>query len=173
VANFLSLNPDVPATGMSRGGQLDRVIFVRYTHDRQQFHRIAELLRAGAAEPGLLPAEPVEDESDVEEGRLLFRSHRARERDRRLVGRKKAEALATRGKLDCEVCGFDFAVTYGELGQGFAEIHHVVPLAATGVTKTRLADLAVLCANCHRMAHHRRPWASIQELRILIQTPIS
>jgi 5-methylcytosine-specific restriction protein A len=32
-------------------------------------------------------------------------------------------------------------------------------------TKTRLIDLALVCANCHRMLHRSRPWPTIAELR--------
>ncbi|WP_352230624.1 MULTISPECIES: HNH endonuclease [Asaia] len=35
-------------------------------------------------------------------------------------------------------------------------------------TKTKLSDLALLCANCHRMIHARRPWLSLDELRQII-----
>lgn len=31
--------------------------------------------------------------------------------------------------------------------------------------KTRLQDLALLCANCHRMIHRARPWLSVEEVR--------
>ena len=67
--------------------------------------------------------------------------------------------------LKCEVCDFDFRATYGDLGEGFAECHHVLPLAelAPG-TKTKLRDLAILCANCHRMAH-RKGGVSLNGLR--------
>lgn len=125
---------------------------------------------AGADRLGPLPAEPVEDEEECEEGRLVFRSHRARERAGSLVTRKRQQALAAHGKLACEVCGFNFAETYGEVGQGFAEVHHVVALSETGVTQTRLKDLAVLCSNCHRMAHRRRPWPSVADLAKLVST---
>jgi putative restriction endonuclease len=30
---------------------------------------------------------------------------------------------------------------------------------------TRLEDLALLCANCHRMIHRASPWLSVEELR--------
>lgn len=43
---------------------------------------------------------------------------------------------------------------YGELGTGYIEAHHKVPVALIeeGET-TKLSDLAALCANCHRMIH--------------------
>ena len=33
------------------------------------------------------------------------------------------------------------------------DVHHLDPIAE-GVRETTLADLVVLCANCHRLAHH-------------------
>lgn len=74
----------------------------------------------------------------------------------------------------CKVCGFDFAETYGVFGKGFAEVHHLNPLSErppeewTEVIRTNLADVTVLCANCHRMIHRRRPALSIEELRAMI-----
>ncbi|WP_279635939.1 HNH endonuclease [Kitasatospora cheerisanensis] len=45
------------------------------------------------------------------------------------------------------------------------ECHHVVPLHVAGEGRTGLADLALICANCHRMIHRRAPWPTPQELR--------
>jgi hypothetical protein len=117
---------------------------------------VGEVARAGLS-----------DADSVAEGRELLRLHRTRERSRRLVARKKRSVLSARGRLACEVCGFDFAAEYGRLGEGFAECHHTLPLGqAAGERRTRLSDLAVVCANCHRMLH-RRPWHTIPELRDL------
>ena len=60
----------------------------------------------------------------------------------------------------------DLSKTYGDLGEGFIECHHKVPVSELKPgAKTKLSDLAVLCANCHRMLHRRRPWLSVDELR--------
>lgn len=88
-----------------------------------------------------------------------------RERDRRLVERKKAGVLARQGFLAGDVCKFDFAATYGGLGERFIEAHHIVPLAQAGATKTRLDDLALVCSNCHRMLHRARSWISPAQLQ--------
>ena len=51
---------------------------------------------------------------------------------------------------------------------GYAEVHHLVPFGEdprTRETNPR-TDLAVLCANCHRMVHRKRDVAlTIEELR--------
>lgn len=118
-----------------------------------------------------LTAASVADSSelDVVEGRMLLRVHKLKERKPQIVRRKKRAVLAATGRLVCEACGFDFAAKYGQLGEGFAECHHRVPLAALdGEAPTRLADLAIVCANCHRMLHRGWPMPSVEELRQLI-----
>jgi 5-methylcytosine-specific restriction protein A len=72
------------------------------------------------------------------------------------------------GRLACEVCNFDFGVVYGELGTGFAECHHKLPLSE-GVRRTRLEDLAIVCSNCHRMLHRRSLSLSIEQLAELVR----
>lgn len=71
-----------------------------------------------------------------------------------------------KGKLECECCGFDFEKTYGEIGKGYIECHHIVPLNKFNFSKeTKLNDLALVCSNCHRMLHRRISELSIVDLR--------
>ena len=87
----------------------------------------------------------------TEGGQKVMVSKR-RERDPRL----RAEAIRLHGTC-CKACGFNFRKAYGELGQGFIEVHHAVPLSETGLAETDPAtDLTVLCANCHRMVHRKK-----------------
>ena len=104
------------------------------------------------------------------EGRLITRLHLARERNRTLIKRKKASFLKQHGRLFCEACGFDFAEAYGRRGEDFIECHHTRPIAflAPGDV-TKLSDLVLLCANCHRMVHVRAPWLSLPELREVVR----
>jgi predicted HNH restriction endonuclease len=40
------------------------------------------------------------------------------------------------------------------LGQGFIEVHHVIPLSqSAGPRRTDLDDLLLVCSDCHRMIH--------------------
>jgi 5-methylcytosine-specific restriction enzyme A len=78
--------------------------------------------------------------------------------------------LKAKGKLECEACSFDFGVTYGERGKGFIEAHHIKPVhTLVAGEKTRLEDLVMLCSNCHRIVHTKRPWLTVAELRLLIK----
>jgi hypothetical protein len=89
------------------------------------------------------------------EGTWKLRLHHRRERSRKLIEQKKAQFKSVHGQLRCEVCRLSFEEVYPSfLGSDFIEVHHVIPLsAASGVVRTTLADLILVCANCHRMIH--------------------
>ncbi len=101
------------------------------------------------------------------EQRRRFVSHRTRERALRTAKLSEAKAKDPHGRLRCEVprCHFDFEATYGSAGAGFAHVHHLRPLAeAIGPTRTRLQDLAVVCANCHAIIHRGGACLPIESL---------
>jgi hypothetical protein len=106
------------------------------------------------------------------EGAIQLKLHRSRERNPQLVKAKKNAAMKEFGKLKCEVCGFVFSVYYGDHGSGFIECHHRRPLSRVpdaGI-KVTVDDLALVCANCHRMLHWGADWLSIEQLRSRIQS---
>jgi 5-methylcytosine-specific restriction enzyme A len=164
LANFAALDPQYPGVGMRAGSRLDAQVWDRFADHPDELTRVVAAIYDTVA--ALLPAvpEPDDDEFEAEEGRLLTRLHRHRERNASLVRRKKDAVSRTHGRLACEVCGFDFATRYGDLGSGFIEAHHILPLAAAGPATTRLADLALVCSNCHRMLHRAKPWMTPGQL---------
>ncbi len=87
------------------------------------------------------------------EGIRRLRTHAVYERDARLVSKKKQQFIEAKSNLYCELCGFDFGKEYGDLGAGFIEVHHVVPVSTNKERKTMLDDLMCVCSNCHRMLH--------------------
>jgi 5-methylcytosine-specific restriction endonuclease McrA len=102
----------------------------------------------------------------AQEGQLVTIQHSRRERSRLLRG---ARIEAAGERPTCEACGFDFELVYGHRGRGFIECHHLIPISELDpAIPTRLDDLALLCANCHRMVHVRRPWLTIDELKLLL-----
>ncbi len=121
-------------------------------------------------------ADPAEaDELTALEGEPKARMVMHRRREHRLRAAKIAAFLRAHARLVCEVrgCEFDFAATYGPLGAGYAQVHHLKPLAARVVSeKTRLSDLAIVCANCHAMVHKGgecRPLAGLIPRRRLVR----
>ncbi len=150
--------------GMPRGGQGDRDVWAEYGHRLDELAKDAAAIKLSLDLPYELP----DDDEGFAEGKVLEHVHKRRERNRTLVARKLGTVQQTTGALACEACGFDFLQAYGLLGQGFAECHHIRPLSEVGQTKTRLSELAVVCANCHRMIHRSRPMLSIEGLRDLL-----
>jgi hypothetical protein len=103
------------------------------------------------------------------EGRILIKNHLLRERNQALVKKKKRAVLSSTGALACEVCTLDFLQRYGELGRGFAECHHLTSLTLLNKpSETKLEDLAIVCANCHRMLHRGKQWKTISQLKNIL-----
>jgi 5-methylcytosine-specific restriction protein A len=153
----------------TRGSRLDREVIADFLADPVAMHRTAEALReADAGGDFAALSTPVEDEDyGDEEGRLrLFvRRHVRRERSARLRQRKIDSVVRAGRPIACEICNFDFEADYGPRGKGYIDCHHIVPLHVGGIRVSRLADLALVCANCHRMIHVRSPWLTPDELR--------
>jgi hypothetical protein len=130
------------------------------------FARIAEDL--GRGEPPRVGIGAAGDE-DGYEGELKTLLVRHRKREHKLRIRKITKVMRENdGRVICEVprCGFDFQARYGELGFGFAEVHHKKPLSESSHAgqKVQLSDLAVVCANCHRMIHHNGQCRPLDDL---------
>ena len=111
-----------------------------------------------------------EDDEGFPEGRRLLKQHLIRERNPKVVRLAKERFLKKHGTLFCEVCHFNFKDRYGDLGDGYIECHHTKPISEmSDDDETKIADIALVCANCHRMLHRKRPWPSIEELRRLLK----
>lgn len=82
----------------------------------------------------------------------------------------KQQAKALHGTT-CFGCGFNFGEFYGEYGQDFIHIHHVVPVSLFGKSKRvdPKTDLIPVCANCHSIIHRKKDRTlSIEELKTMI-----
>jgi 5-methylcytosine-specific restriction protein A len=171
LGNFLGIDPIHHQPGLSRNNQLQEAVWSDFIDQPELLILTAQSIEAAPSshnvtEPGVL----LDDEDVFPEGLLLTREHLVRERNRAAVSAKIHAVLDEAGRLACEVCGFDFLSIYGELGRGFSECHHIVPLSeVVHQRKTRLTDLAIVCANCHRMLHRVRPVMSIASLRCLLE----
>lgn len=107
------------------------------------------------------------------EGRVLqlFQRHLRIERNRRLIEAAKNSRLKESGDLRCEACDFSFQKTYGELGVGFIEAHHKIPLGKLRRERNmRISDIGLLCPNCHRMVHRSNPLLPIEDLRVILES---
>jgi 5-methylcytosine-specific restriction enzyme A len=58
----------------------------------------------------------------------------------------------------CKICGFSFGGTYGEHGEGFIHVHHIIPMSQMSESYylNPAKDLIPVCPNCHSMLHRRK-----------------
>jgi predicted HNH restriction endonuclease len=118
-----------------------------------------------------LPETELEAEIKGREGKLLTRIHVYKERDRKFAELvKKHSRNKSGGKLTCEVCGLTPADKYGPAGERCIEAHHKIPIEQLQPDSiTLVEDMAIVCANCHRLIHSSRPCLTIDEASALIK----
>ncbi|MBX2890305.1 MAG: HNH endonuclease [Saprospiraceae bacterium] len=104
------------------------------------------------------------------EGKRIERLHYRRERNPKVVRLAKKNFKEKNGRLFCQICGFDFQQVYGKVGEDYIEAHHTLPLSEieNEQTQTQIEDIALLCSNCHKMIHRKRPWLTMIEIKNLI-----
>lgn len=108
-------------------------------------------------------------ESEFPEGKEFEIKHKTRERNQALIKKAKDSFKQKHGSIFCEVCNFAFNKKYGEVGNDFIEAHHTVPISQLSEeTKSKVEDIALVCSNCHRMLHRKRPWLEMKQLMQLI-----
>ncbi len=175
LSNFLAIDPKHKGEGMKAYSKLDKAVFEEFANDQPRLKDVARQIKQILANEALLQQiSRIEDDENtfndsVPEGNLIYRYHKYRERNSKIVATKKDTVLAATGKLACEVCDFDFFKTYGSLGKSFIECHHIKPLATyEAATKTKIEDLALVCSNCHRMLHKDLS-LGLKGLKMLIQ----
>lgn len=173
LSNFLKYDPTYTGKGLTAGSRLEREVWTTFSGSLKQLRHTAEAILRGAKElanDGILIGETVDSDDETSEGRILTEIHKRRERDPTIISKKKQKVMSKTGALKCEICEFDFAVTYGEIGLGFAECHHSRAVSELKPDeKTRLSDLHIVCANCHRMLHRSKPWLTLDKLKGLLQ----
>jgi 5-methylcytosine-specific restriction protein A len=158
--------------GLSNVSEMDRQIWAEFRSRRADVRALAELILTGIQITAGLkkPVDPFDDE-EFYEGRILSELHKRRERDPRIRKRLLDSRLA-RGRLTCDLCCRHSIVDNSVFEDAIFEAHHTVPLSMASVRVTRIADLSLLCANCHRLVHraistHKR-WLSITECQQLL-----
>lgn len=157
----------------TKGGRFDAQVLGEFVKDPARMRAVADAIRSTilGGEVASIPDEEIDaEEISADEGRLLVAMHLRRERSPKLRRAKIAKVKADGLPVACEVCTFNFAASYGALGQDYIEVHHVLPLHTSGPTQTRLQDLALFCANCHRMIHRSTPWLTPDQLRTRLAT---
>jgi len=169
--NFVAVDDSTTRAGFPHGGRADKEVWDEFAHDPLTLRNTAAAIIENLASLDREDAEEVEESiAEAEEGKVLTRVHRVRERSDRLRREKRKVVKEMTGRLACEACDVDLEERYGKRAADFIECHHVVPLYTLDPNeKTHLDDLALLCPNCHRILHLRRPWLTVEAVRMLIE----
>lgn len=155
--------------GLDHTSAMDRSVWQELGHRPADVATLARAIR-DSIEPANQP-EPADPEEEFVEGRTLSQLHRRRERNPKI--RQKLLALRERqGSLHCDVCDRGPLEGDARLRDAVFEAHHVVPLGAGDARRTRLDDMALLCASCHRLLHRlilvEKRWVGIIEAKRVI-----
>lgn len=114
--------------------------------------------------------ELTQEDDEFSEGKILLKKHLQRERNVKLIELSKKKFIKKHGHLYCEVCGFDFEKTYGDLGKKFIEAHHVKPVSEMAENeKTSIDDIVMVCSNCHSMIHRKKPWLTVDRIKEILK----
>lgn len=156
----------------------------RFSSDSEVFHKTKSkkdifylVGEKGDGHWGMREFEPHDDDVDITEddegfaeGKKKLRIHICRERNYKVIKEAKKIHKEKYGKLICQICKFDFEKVYGEIGKDFIEGHHIVPVSELqDGDKTKIEDIVLLCSNCHKMIHRKRPWLTPNKLKELIE----
>lgn len=167
---FKLMNIRQVATGKGLGNvsSMDRALWAEFGHRPDEVYHLAEAIREGIVIAGAERLPEVEQE--LPEGRLLTALHVRRERNPK-VRKMLLDARRPNG-FRCEICDFSRPDLDFPLQEAIYEAHHLVPLSEAGERKTKLSDLSLLCACCHRLIHRlmisRSLWIGLSDARMIL-----
>ena len=175
LSNFSRFDPNYEGKGMSRGNKLEKVVWDEYHNNLPKLSKIVDSIKDTVNNKKLLKEISnidLDENYESKEGQTTIKMlHKYRERDPKLRKNKIKSVLKKTGKLDCEICNFNFKDKYGEIGDGFIECHHIVPLSSLEPESVvTIKDLILLCSNCHRMIHRKKELVPIDKIKSIINS---
>lgn len=156
--------------GLGNTSKMDRAIWAEFGASPTDVHHLAAAIREAVT---LLDEADLQSDvpEEFREGRILTELHMRRERHRGL--RKRLLAQRHLKGLSCDLCELERRELDAPLQEALFEAHHLVPLASAAERITKLSDVALLCACCHRLLHkliasHRR-WLDLPQAKALLE----
>jgi hypothetical protein len=168
IDQIASKHPDLAAAIQAHGAEVMKGVnstVIRKAADRIVDIQTAIFGKTNVGSAFVLESYSEKPETDIEsevvgkEGRLLTRIHAYKERDRGFaLMAKKFYKDKNGGKLDCQACGLDPIKLYGADGERCIEAHHTIPIEELQPdSETRVHEMAMVCASCHRVIHAKKP----------------
>jgi len=158
--------------GLGNGSNIDFEVWRRFESRPARTKEVAELILQHVTEAPLSSYD--EGEPQFAEGMVFTTMHKRTERNRGVRRALMASRRRT-GGLRCDACSITNPTATNSFDDAIFEAHHLIPLSTTGERKTTVSDVALLCANCHRLMHrliaNSGKWASVEDLRHAINPP--
>lgn len=155
--------------GLANVSKIDRELWGIYGSEPVKVKELAGLIRLG-----ICALQEASEEPEYEvfaEGRVVTEAHLRRERNPRLRSRYLARRSLL-SQLRCDICNRDSRQLPEAFIEAVFEVHHLLPLAAGRERNTRLADLALLCASCHRLVHKaialQGMWLTLDQVKAVL-----
>jgi 5-methylcytosine-specific restriction protein A len=160
--------------GLANVSEMDRKIWSEFGKRPQETKALANLIRLGVSEAIAGMDDRDTDDTEFYEGRILTALHKRKERNPRL--RKKLLTVRKhQGRLVCELCSCPPRLNQVPFADAIFEAHHTLPLSVGAERVTKIADLCLLCANCHRLIHRaisvQKEWLTVDQCRSLLMNP--
>jgi len=158
--------------GLQNTSKQDREIITEFLGHPEAVRELSKDIRM-ALKQGIESEDLVAVDDDIEfyEGRLLTALHKRRERDPRLR-RKLIAHRQKHGILRCEICSWPGCSVGPKYADAGFEVHHLKPLGMGLTLATKLVDMSILCATCHRLVHRaisiEKRWLSIDECKSIL-----
>lgn len=166
VLKLSNLQQEATSRGMPNNSKVDKEVWAELGALPPEVANLAKKIAFAIQAGSQAPLNDDIEEAVFYEGRTFTKLHTSRERNPNLR-RKVLDERERRHALKCEICTADFMHLPQSLRRSAFEVHHLVPLSESGARSVRIADLALLCATCHRLVHRliadQRRWVSIAE----------
>jgi len=163
---FIEFDPNYNyITILNSRSKFQRKVWDMYSQDKGRLHEVALAIKNSLSLPFEFSNFPDVNEGDFPYGKILYQYHRYVE-TASLSAKKFKEGQKRRVSLECEICGFDFYITYGEVGRSFIEAHHTLDITKyTKEMDVKIVDFIAVCSNCHNMLHRILKAVNRYELR--------
>ncbi|WP_296591607.1 HNH endonuclease [Methylophaga sp.] len=159
--------------GLQNTSKIDKHVWDEFGDNETGLKEFCDLIRLGvkALESEFELENIDEDDLEFEEGKVLTKVHKTRERNRSLR-KKLIKKLQKNNICHCEMCGVEPNSSLGDFSLRMFECHHIIPVSESVRLKTKLSELSLLCANCHRLIHaaisQEKRWLQINEAAKLL-----
>ena len=159
--------------GLPHTAKVDRAVWDNFGNDKAATSAAARI-RSGLKIAKL--DDPPGEEFEFAEGRAVTEAHIRIERNKS-IRKALLKARHSAGNLRCDVCLCNGLRLDASIRESLFEAHHLKPISMTGPVITRLIDMALLCANCHRLMHRlmsiRGKWIGVEDLKNVFAPPDS